>query len=331
MLNSQSIVELRDLCVRFPVDAARGQPAGHVNALRGVSLKIRRGETLSIVGESGCGKTTLARTLLGFVDPSSGSLILGGVDISALPPPARRRALRQNTQIVFQDPQSSLDPRLRVWRIISEPIALSGGDPRYCRKRAVELAAMVGLEQVHLDRFPHELSGGQRQRVAIGRALSAEPHFLVLDEPTSVLDVSVQAQILNLLLDLQHRLSLTYLFISHDISVVRHMSDRVAVMYLGEIVELGPAAAVTERPQHPYTQMLMAAAPRIGKQFELQSFAEGDEPPSNRSAPPGCSFAPRCPQNGPGCEVSQRLTPGLLATVRCWRAASSPPNQSAQH
>ena len=252
-----SLLALRDVRVKFPVKTDwLGRPRGYAHALNGIDLQVRRGETLGIVGESGCGKSTLAQLLMGLVKPSDG-------EVDWVYESARER--HRHVQIVFQDPQSSLDPRLPIWKIITEPLYALGDTPKSeMRTIAARVAAQVGIRAEYLDRYPHQFSGGQRQRIAIARALASNPSILVLDEPTSALDISVQAQILNLLAELQRRLGLTYILISHNVSVVRHMADRVAVMYLGQIVELGCAEQVLEQPKHPYTQLLLEAVPSLG-------------------------------------------------------------------
>lgn len=314
-MNAEALMELQDIRVRFPVKFNwLGQPRGYVHALNGVDLNIMRGETLGIVGESGCGKSTLAQLLMGLQTPSSGTLL-------------RARAagswFGSGMQMVFQDPQSSLDPRLPVWRIITEPVYVQKHNSANERRSLAEtLSEQVGLRKESLDRLPHEFSGGQRQRISIARALSSQPDIIVLDEPTSALDISVQAQILNLLVALQRQRNLTYVLISHNVSVVRHMSDRVAVMYLGQIVELGPTDKVLARPQHPYTRLLLDSVPQAGR-----SLAEGQEDrkgelPSNRQLPQGCYFRERCPYAGNGCQMPQDLRVNLSGVaVRCHRVS----------
>ena len=246
-------IAVDDLVIRYP-----GRKAAAVD---GVSLRVARGRTLGILGESGCGKSTLAQAMVGLVKPASGRIAFDGVTLE----PRRRfgRAAPAPAQMIFQDPQSSLNPRRRVWQIIAEPLAIAGEDTRAQRLRAADLGAEVGLSPEHLDRFPHAFSGGQRQRIAIARALATDARILILDEPTSALDVSVQAQVLNLLLRLQRARGMTCVFISHNVSVIRHMSDEIAVMQAGRIVEAGPADDVLERPGHPYTRALIAAVPRL--------------------------------------------------------------------
>jgi len=303
-----SLLELENISVHFPVGADwLGRPQAFVHAVNDVTLTVYRGETLGIVGESGCGKSTLGQVVMGLVEPTSGSVRFRGHDFTELDP-ASFRKLRRNFQVVFQDPQSSLDPRMRVEQLITEPLVVAGGrTPRQLRERAEELAEHVGLDKQQLQRYPHEFSGGQRQRIAVARALALDPDVVVLDEPTSALDVSVQAQILNLLLRLQRELELTYIFISHDISVIRHISDRVAVMYLGEVVELGPTNDVLEDPGHPYTQTLLAAVPTLANRLELTGALENAELPSNLTLPTGCFFRGRCPFAVDDCGKRQEL------------------------
>jgi peptide/nickel transport system ATP-binding protein len=318
------LLQLRGLEMRFPAEVNwLGRPEAHVHALNGVDLEIRRGETLGVVGESGCGKTTLGQAVMRLQRPTAGQVLFDGADIWAASGEALAR-LRRRFQVVFQDPQSSLDPRMPVAGIIAEPLAVADRLSAAERQaRIVKLAEQVGLRPELLSRYPHEFSGGQRQRIAIARALALEPSLLVLDEPTSALDVSVQAQILNLLGELQRRLHLTYLFISHNVAVIRHIADRVAVMYLGQIVELGDASEVLERPAHPYTRALLAAVPKLDSADGLEMPLRGTELPSNRRLPSGCFFRERCPFAVAGCEQPQALAPlpGAARRVRCHRAA----------
>jgi oligopeptide/dipeptide ABC transporter ATP-binding protein len=261
---------------------------GDVRAVTEVDLEIARGETLGLVGESGCGKSTLGRTLLRLVEPSSGSIEVNGVNITTL---SRRelRPLRRQMQMIFQDPFGSFDPRITIGDAVAEPLIIHGLD----RGRVPELLAKVGLRAELATRFPHELSGGQRQRVGIARALAVSPQFIVCDEPISALDVSIQAQIVKLLGELQQAESLTYLFISHDLRVVEHICDRVAVMYLGRIVELAETSALYAQPRHPYTRALLSAVPSIVERTRERIVLAGDVP--SPSAPPsGCAFHPRC-------------------------------------
>ena len=266
---------------------------GVARAVDGVSLALKRGETLGIVGESGCGKSTLARLILRLIEPTSGRISFDGDDVMALGH-AQLRQRRRDMQIVFQDPYASLDPRMSIGQIIAEPLDIHGLGTRAERRQKVEdLLLMVGLDRSALQRYPHEFSGGQRQRIGIARAIALEPKLLILDEPVSALDVSIQSQILNLLIDLKSRLNLSYIFISHDLSVVEHVSDRVLVMYLGRIVEEGTATQVLRQPRHPYTEALVSAVP--GARAEGRIVLKGD-PPSPEAVPSGCRFHPRCPK-----------------------------------
>jgi oligopeptide/dipeptide ABC transporter ATP-binding protein len=288
----EPLVEIEHLTKVFPVKtgSAVGRGKSHLSAVDDVSLTIGRGETLGLVGESGSGKTTLARLALRLIPLTSGAIRIGGVDVHQ----ADRRALRElrrRVQIVFQDPYSSLDPRMSVGSIIAEGLQGLGRAER--QRRIGELLERVGLARAFARRHPHQLSGGQRQRVGIARALAVDPQFLVLDEPVSALDVSVQSQVLNLLHDLQEDLGLTYLFISHDLTVVRHLAGRIAVMYLGKLVELAPADDIFERPRHPYTQALLSAMPSITAERRDRIILSGDIP-SPIDPPEQCRFASRC-------------------------------------
>jgi peptide/nickel transport system ATP-binding protein len=303
-----AVITLEDVVVRFPTARDwRGRVTGHAHALNGVSLQVKAGRTLGVLGESGCGKSTLAQVMTGLLAPSTGTVAgeLGADKVS----------------IVLQDPNTSLDPRMPVWRIITEPVFLHKSLTRdACRQMAAGLLEKVGLRAEHLDRYPHEFSGGQRQRIAIARALSSEPKIIILDEPTSALDVSVQAQILNLLLELQADKGLAYVFISHNVSVIRHFCDDVAVMYLGQIVEQGPAAQVFSACAHPYTRTLLEAVPKIGLGRATAKLDE-TELPSNRVLPKGCFFQNRCPKAAAGCDVRQSLRPiAEQHFVRCHTA-----------
>lgn len=309
---SESLLKLNDVHVNFPAKANwRGKVTERVHALNGLDMIVLRGETLGIVGESGCGKSTLAKLLMGMLKPTTGQLELARGPNSWL---------GRGMQMVFQDPLSSLDPRLPVWRSITEPVWIqSRTSEKERRSLAESLAAKVGIRPEYLDRPPHAFSGGQRQRIAIARALSGQPDIMVLDEPTSALDISVQAQILNLLVELQKQQNLTYVLISHNVSVVRHMSDRVAVMYLGQIVEVGEAKQVLDSPRHPYTRLLMESVPRIG--MELDGAPGNTELPGNRKLPEGCYFRERCPHATDACRTPQLLRPLEHGqSVRCWKA-----------
>ncbi len=296
-----ALLAVRDLVVRFPGRSGflqRGRPP--VQAVRGVSFHLERGETLGLVGESGSGKSTTARAVLRLVEPTSGSVRFDGAEVGRMDRADLRR-FRRRAQIVFQDPYGSLNPRVRVGSALEEVLRVHGiGDSRHGRRRRVaELLERVGLPAGHGERYPHEFSGGQRQRIGIARALAVEPDLLICDEPVSALDVSVQARILNLLTDLQAELGLTYLLIAHDLAVVEHMSDRVAVMYAGRIVETAGADALYRGPRHPYTRALIAAVPRIGGRGAEEGSGRkkllpGD-PPSASDPPSGCPFHPRCP------------------------------------
>jgi oligopeptide transport system ATP-binding protein len=296
---SEVLLEVRDLVKHFSVGGGLfGGSAAVVRAVDGVSFAIRRGETLGLVGESGCGKTTTGRCILMLERPTSGQIIFEGRDLTALDE-ASLRTVRRRIQVIFQDPYSSLNPRMTVGQIVGEPLAVHRIVPDRAGRtaRVRELLQQVGLLPAHAGRYPHELSGGQRQRVGIARALAMEPALIVCDEPVSALDVSIQAQIINLLEDLQAQLGLTYLFIAHDLSVVRHISDRVAVMYLGKIAELAERKPLYDEPLHPYTKALLAAVPIPDPELEQrrQRVVLRGEVPSPLNPPSGCVFHPRCP------------------------------------
>ncbi len=300
---------------------------GQVRAVDDVSFSLDRGETLALVGESGCGKTTTARCILRALSPTDGQILFRTdegalVDVAQLPK-SRLRPLRRQMQMIFQDPFSSLNPRKTLLDIVGEPLLVNGMRKRRERvDRVAELLRLVGLRPEYMRRFPHAFSGGQRQRVGIARALALNPSLVVADEPVSALDVSVQAQILNLMVDLQAQLGLTYLFVAHDLSVVKHVSDRVAVMYVGQIVELAPTASLFATPKHPYTEALLSAVPKPDPRLRAQRIVLQGEVADPAHPPSGCYFHPRCPYAAPVCRVErprlEAVAPGHL--VRCHRA-----------
>ncbi len=319
---SDVLVSVRDLKVHFPVtDGILKRTVGHVSAVDGVSFDLKRGETFSLVGESGCGKSTTALAVLRMQPVTSGQIIFDGVDVTQFSA-AQMRPIRRGMQMVYQDPFGSLNPRMKVGDIIGEPLVVHklAGDRKAFRARIRELMDLVGLLPDMADRYPHEFSGGQRQRIGIARALALDPELIVCDEPVSALDVSIQAQVVNLLMDLQRRLGLTYLFIAHDLSVVRHISHRVGVMYLGQLVEVSSRDELFNSPKHPYTQALLDAVPVANPEIEAQrphKLITG-EVPSARNPPPGCPFHPRCPDAKPVCrEVKPLLRSVDNASVSC--------------
>jgi oligopeptide/dipeptide ABC transporter ATP-binding protein len=293
---SDALLEVEGLAKHYPM--RRGlvvsRTVGTVRAVDGLGFSLARGETLALVGESGCGKSTTARLVLRLIEPTTGTVRFEGQDITTMGG-AALRAIRRRMQIVFQDPFASLNPRMTVGQILDEPLLVHGiGDAAQRRARVAELLELVGLQPYQGARYPHEFSGGQRQRIGIARALAVEPALVVLDEPVSALDVSIQAQVVNLLGDLQARLGLSYLFIAHDLAVVKHVADRVAVMYLGRIVEIGPKAQVFANPRHPYTRVLLSAIPRPDPHRRLARQVPGGDVPSPANIPPGCRFHTRC-------------------------------------
>jgi len=320
------ILEVQDLVKHFQIGGGfLGSSVGVVKAVDGVSFAIGRGETLGLVGESGCGKTTTGRCVLQLERPTSGRVLFEGRDLTALSE-AQLRPVRRKIQVIFQDPYSSLNPRMTVGQILAEPLAVHGlVRGRAARgARVQELLRHAGLLPAMANRYPHELSGGQRQRVGIARALAMEPSLIICDEPVSALDVSIQAQIINLLEDLQAQFGLTYLFVAHDLSVVRHISDRVAVMYLGKIVEITDRKSLYEDPQHPYTKALLSAVPIPDPDIEAgrEHVVLGGEVPSPLNPPSGCVFHPRCPiaidQCREGVPALREVKPGHFAA--CIRA-----------
>jgi oligopeptide transport system ATP-binding protein len=295
-----TLLEVRDLRKHFVERAFPGRGSGVVRAVDGVSFAVAKGETLGLVGESGCGKSTLARALLFLDPPTSGEIVFDGTPVTA----ADVRRLRGSAQIVFQDPYASLPPRMRVEWILADPLSIHGVGRAEIRARVPQLLRDVGLKEDAARRLPYQLSGGQRQRVGIARALSVQPSLVIADEAVSSLDASVQAQILNLFRDLQERHGLAYLFISHDLGVVKYMSHRIAVMYLGELVELAPAEELYARPLHPYTRALTSAVPSLGRRGGARIRLAG-EPPNPAAPPPGCRFHPRCPLADERCRVER--------------------------
>jgi len=306
MSATETLLEVSDLKKHFPIrGGVLGRTVSYVYAVDGVSFKIGKGETMGLVGESGCGKTTVGRCILRLIEPTAGEIRFEGLDISKIDDKQMAK-LRPKMQIVFQDPYASLNPRMTIKDIVGEPMLVNGiARGLELRRRVLELLLMVGLAEDHMNRFPHEFSGGQRQRIGVARALSLNPEFVVLDEPTSSLDVSVQAQTLNMLQDLQRKLDLTYLFISHNLSVIKHMSERIAVMYLGKIVEIASKAELFRTQLHPYTQALFAAIPIPDPEISRERIVLGGDVPSPVNPPSGCRFHPRCPKMIPICKEQE--------------------------
>ena len=303
-----NLLEVRGLKKHFPI--RRGvfsRVSGYVRAVDGVDLALRRGETLGLVGESGSGKTTTGRCILRLMEPTGGSIRFGGTDLLSLSPSGMRK-MRREMQVIFQDPYGSLNPRMKVGSIVGEPLAIhriARGAER--ESQVADLLRRVGLEPSAMGRYPHEFSGGQRQRIGIARALALRPKLIICDEPVSALDVSIQAQVVNLLMDLQEEFSLTYLFIAHDLSVVEHISDRVAVMYLGKIVEVADAATLYGDPKHPYTKTLLSAIPVPDPEGRPRRIHLKGDLPSPASPPAGCAFHPRCPVAVEACSREEPL------------------------
>jgi len=329
MTANGKLVEVRDLTTYFPVKkGVFSRTVGYVKAVDGVSFSIERGRTLGLVGESGCGKTTCARTMLRLIEPTGGKVFVNGQDVFGLTPRELRQA-RRRFQIIFQDPYASLNPRMTIESIVGEGLVVHRiGTRAERRRRVAELLESVGLPAEAAGRYPHEFSGGQRQRIGIARALALEPVFLVCDEPVSALDVSVRAQIVNLLEDLQAKTSMSYLFIAHDLNLVEHISDDVAVMYLGRIVEMAPAEEIYDKPLHPYTRALLAANPVPDPETRRERIILGGDIPNPMNPPGGCYFHPRCALAA-GCDGCDRAYPPLMEYspghwVACCRPGEAP-------
>lgn len=303
--NREKLLQVKGLVKWFPVKKWFFEKKEFVKAVDDVEFEVYKGETFGIAGESGCGKSTLLRTVLRLIEPTSGTITYDGTDITHMRSKDLRK-IRQHMQIVFQDPYSALDGRMKVGNIIEEPLIINKLYPdKAARKaRVAELMQQVGLDPSYVDRYPHEFSGGQRQRIVIARALATNPQLLVCDEAVSALDVSVRAQVLNLLADLQEELNLTYLFISHDLSVIEHICDRVAIMYLGKIVEIGTKEDIFNHPQHPYTKALLSAIPKVGKRDRSERIILEGDIPSPVNPPVGCRFHTRCPHATERCKTN---------------------------
>ncbi|MFP4643353.1 MAG: ABC transporter ATP-binding protein [Spirochaetales bacterium] len=319
MNDAAPLLQVENLKKHFPIrGGVLGRVQNHVKAVDDISFEVKRGETIGIVGESGCGKSTAGRAILRLHEPTAGRIVFEGEDITALSKAAMRKR-RRDMQIIFQDPFASFNPRQTIRRLLDEAMGIQNVVPKQKRAARIrELLEMVGLKPEHIDRYPHEFSGGQRQRIAIARALSVDPKLLICDEAVSSLDVSVQAQVINLLKKLQRELNLTYLFVAHDLGVVRHISDRVMVMYLGKIVEIGETKQIFERPQHPYTRALLSAIPVPDPRRKTQRTVLRGDVPSPIDPPSGCPFHTRCPYVMDRCSVE---TPQLHVLDTDQRAA----------
>ncbi|HLR54119.1 MAG TPA: dipeptide ABC transporter ATP-binding protein [Pseudogracilibacillus sp.] len=293
---SKPLLKVNNLKKHFPIHGGiLGKTVGHVKAVNDVSFEVNEGETLGIVGESGCGKSTTGRMLVRLLEATEGSVEFNGKNLISLSPKEMRK-MRRDIQMVFQDPYASLNPRHTIEKILSEPLLVHGiGDATERKQKVREFLEIVGLNAFHAKRYPHQFSGGQRQRIGIARALMTNPQLIIADEPVSALDVSIQAQVLNLMQDLQKKFSLTYIFIAHDLGVVRHISDRIGVMYLGKIVEMSDAEELHENPLHPYTQALLSAVPVPDPDFEKEETVLEGDMPSPANPPTGCAFHTRCP------------------------------------
>lgn len=302
---SESLLRAENIVKRFPIHGGLfSKEIAAVKAVQNVSFDIKKGETLGLVGESGCGKSTLGRSLIRLIEPTSGKIFFKDKDITNISG-NELRELRKKMQIIFQDPYASLNPRMTIGSILEEPLIIHNlfDSPKDRSDRIIELINLVGLRPEHLSRYPHEFSGGQRQRVGIARALAVNPELIICDEPVSALDVSIQAQVINLLMELQQKLGLTYVFIAHDLKVVEHVSHRVAVMYLGQIVEMADADELYRNPQHPYTKALLSAIPVPDPKPRAERIILTGDVPSPINPPPGCHFNPRCPVAGDSCRT----------------------------
>jgi len=320
-MSPEEILSIENLVKHFPLGGGLfSKPRAWVKAVDGVSFQVRKGEAFGLVGESGCGKTTLGQMIIRLIDPTSGSIRFQGKEIGSLSR-QEMHPFRRKLQIIFQDPYSSLNPRMKVEAIVTEPLQAQGGMDRARRRRAAaEIIQKVGLREIDLLKYPHEFSGGQRQRIGIARALCVRPELIVADEPVSALDVSIQAQVINLLDDLKEDFDLSYVFISHDIGVVEHICDRIAVMYLGRIVEAAPASKLTLASRHPYTQALLAAVPKPDPHNRVRPFAMEGDVPNPIDPPAGCAFHPRCPHALGVCREKRPtgVTVDADHQVACW-------------
>ena len=305
---SEQLIKARDLHKYYSIKSGYLQPSKNLKALAGASFELYAGKTLAVVGESGCGKSTLARLLTMIEQPTSGQLSIDGIDVAITTDKAIKKQLRQSIQMVFQDPFGSLNPRQKIGNIIQEPLIINTDlSTNERHQKVLEMMELVGLRKEHFQRYPHMFSGGQRQRVAIARALILKPKVVVLDEPVSALDVSIQAQVINLLIELQQELGLAYVFISHDLSVVRHIADEILVMYLGKPVEQGPSEVIFNNPKHPYTQALLSATPSTNISIKRQRIKLIGELPSPVNPPTGCAFNPRCQHAHKSCKISEPI------------------------
>jgi len=305
---SVQLIKARDLHKYYSIKSGYLQPSKNLKALAGASFDLYAGKTLAVVGESGCGKSTLARLLTMIEKPTSGQLSIDGIDVAITTDKSIKKQLRQSIQMVFQDPFGSLNPRQKIGNIIQEPLIINTDlSTNERHQKVLEMMELVGLRKEHFQRYPHMFSGGQRQRVAIARALILKPKVVVLDEPVSALDVSIQAQVINLLIELQQELGLAYVFISHDLSVVRHIADEILVMYLGKPVEQGPSEVIFNNPKHPYTQALLSATPSTNINTKRQRIKLIGELPSPINPPTGCAFNPRCQHAHKSCKISEPI------------------------